>query len=149
MEKEFEAHYSNVGAWSFLCLLLLFPIVSSLLSIFWIPEFPVAAIVVAWLIPAGFVWMYRFSFRKKGLAVEVADQKLVLHKKTDVVIPLCEIVRVSIHEGGGSFDLSVKTPTAKYSLHCFVKEQRRKTKELIRLLRSRGISTDTYDLSGD
>ena len=79
--REFEAYYSSVGAWICLCYQLLFPLAMVLIAVFSPIDMPIAAILAACLVPGGFLWMYRTSFGNKGIAVEVADQVLILHKR--------------------------------------------------------------------
>ena len=76
------------------------------------------------------------------------DNKLILYKKHLIENPIKDILKISIHDGDGSFDISIKTQTQKYSMHCFIKEQRKKKDELIALLKDKGIRVDTIDIGG-
>ena len=89
--------------------------------------------------------MFVVTIRKDGIAVQVADDKLILYKKELIEIPICDITKISIHDGDGSFDISIKARTRKYSMHCFIKEQRKKKNELISLLKDKGILVNTFD----
>ena len=148
MKNEFEAYYSKAFAYVFvvLILLLLFGIV--MLSIFWIPNVSLIAILTLTIISAVFAYVFVITIRKDGVAVEITNNKLILYKKHPIDIPIEDILKISIHDGDGSFDILVKTSSQKYSMHCFIKEQRKKKDELIVLLKNKGIKVDTFDLSG-
>ena len=148
MEKEFEAYYSKAYAWIFavLILLLLFGIV--MLSIFWIPNVSLIAIVTLSIFSVVLAYMFVITIRKDGVAVQITDNKLILYKKHLIEIPIKDLLKISIHDGDGSFDISIKTPTQKFSMHCFIKEQRKKKDELIVLLKKKGIKVHTFDIGG-
>ena len=74
--------------------------------------------------------------------------KLILYKKHLIEIPIEDILKISIHDGDGSFDISIKTQTQKLSMHCFIKEQRKKKDEFITLLKNKGVEVVTFDLGG-
>ena len=93
-------------------------------------------------------YVFVITIRKDGVAFQIADNKLILYKKHIIEIPIKNILTVSIHDGDGSFDILVKTPTKKFSMHCFIKEQRKKKDELISLLKGKGTKVDTFDLGG-
>ena len=78
-------------------------------------------------------------------AVEIIDDILILHKKEIVSIPVKDIQRIDVHNADGSFDILVKTATQKYSMHCFVKEQRQKKVLFIDYLKNKNIKLKTYD----
>ena len=145
MEKEFEAHYSKTYALLFAFLLLLFLFGIIMFSIFWIPDMSLAAIIIFSLVSVVCGFMFVVTIRKDGIAVQVADDKLILYKKELIEIPICDITKISIHDGDGSFDISIKARTRKYSMHCFIKEQRKKKNELISLLKDKGILVNTFD----
>ena len=147
MKKEFEAYYSKAFAWIFavLILVLLFAIV--MFSVFWIPNVSLIAILTLTIISAVFAYVFVITIRKDGVAVQIADNKLILYKKHIIEIPIRNILTVTFHVGNGSFDISVKTPTQKISMHCFIKEQRKKKDELIVLLKDKGIKVHTFDIS--
>ena len=148
MKNEFEAYYSKAYAYVFvvLILLLLFGIV--MLSIFWIPNVSLIAILTLAIISAVFAYVFVITIRKDGVAVEITNNKLILYKKHIIEIPIKDILTISIHDGDGSFDISIKTSSQKYSMHCFIKEQRKKKDELIVLLKNKGIKVHTFDISG-
>ena len=148
MKKEFEAYYSKAYAWIFAVLMLLplFGIV--MVSIFWIPNVSLIAIVSLSIISVVLSYVFVITIRKDGVAVQIADNKLILYKKHLIEIPIKDILTVSIHDGDGSFDISVITSSRKYSMHCFIKEQRKKKNELIFLLKIKGIKVDTFVISG-
>ena len=148
MKNEFEAYYSKAYAYVFvvLILLLLFGIV--MLSIFWISNVSLIAIVTLSIISVVLAYVFVLTIRKDGVAVEITNNKLILYKKHPIDIPIEDILKISIHDGDGSFDILVKTSSQKYSMHCFIKEQRKKKDELIVLLKNKGIKVDTFDLSG-
>ncbi len=148
MKKEFEAYYSKAYAWIFavLMLLSLFGIVMFL--VFWISNLSFIVIVTLSIISVVFAYVFAITIQKDGVAVEITDNKLILYNKHLVEIPFEDILKVSLHDGDGSFDISIKTQTQKFSMHCFIKEQRKKKDELIMLLKSKGIKVDTFDSSG-
>ena len=148
MKKEFEAYYSKAYAWIFavLILLLLFGIV--MLSVFWISNFSLVAIVTLSIISVVLAYVFAITIRKDGVAVEITDNKLILYKKHLVEIPIEDILKISIHDGDGSFDISIKTQMQKLSMHCFIKEQRKKKDEFITLLKNKGVEVVTFDMGG-
>ena len=148
MNNEFEAYYSKAYAYVFvvLILLLLFGIV--MFSIFWISNVSLIAIVTLSIISVVLAYVFVLTIRKDGVAVEITNNKLILYKKHLIEIPIKNILTISIHDGDGSFDISVKTSSQKYSMHCFIKEQRKKKDELIVLLKNKGIKVDTFDING-
>ncbi len=148
MKKEFEAYYSKAYAWIFavLILLLLFGIV--MLSVFWISNVSLIVIVTLSIISLVFAYVFAITIRKDGVAIEITDNKLILYKKHLVEIPFEDILKVSLHDGDGSFDISIKTSMQKFSMHCFIKEQRKKKDEFITLLKDKGVKVVTFDVSG-
>ena len=148
MKNEFEAYYSKAYAYVFvvLILLLLFGIV--MFSIFWISNVSLIAIVTLSIISVVLAYVFVITIRKDGVAVQITDNKLILYKKHLIEIPIKDILTISIHVGDGSFDISVKTSTQKFSMHCFIKEQRKKKDELIVLLKNKGIKVHTFDMGG-
>jgi hypothetical protein len=147
MNKEFEAYYASGYAWIFFALaaMMLIPVVVlAILRVFLIPVY-ILLIGVAVI----FLCVFAGTICQKGVAVEITDGRLILHKKKLIVIPLAEIYRISINDGNGSFDLAVKTVHKNYSIHCFIKEERKKKQEFIRLFKNRGIEVQTFDLTGD
>lgn len=93
--------------------------------------------------------MFFITIRKDGIAIEVTDGQLILHKKTPIEIPLADIIQVTMNDGSGSFDMTVKTKDGKHSMHCFIKEQRKKKDQLMNLLKNEGIRLITFDYSTD
>ena len=147
MKNEFEAYYSKAYAYVFvvLILLLLFGVV--MFSIFWISNVSLIAIVTLSIISVVLAYVFVLTIRKDGVAVEISNNKLILYKKHLIEIPIKNILTISIHDGDGSFDILVKTSSQKYSMHCFIKEQRKKKEELIVLLKNKGIKVDTFDIN--
>ena len=148
MKKEFEAYYSKAYAWIFAVLMLpsLFGIV--MFSVFWIPNVSLIAIVTLSIISVVLAYVFAITIRKDGVAIEITDNKLILYKKHLIEISIKDILKISIHDGDGSFDISIKTPTQKFSMHCFIKEQRKKKDEFITLLKGKGIKVVTFDVGG-
>lgn len=109
MKNEFEAYYSKAYAYVFvvLILLLLFGIV--MLSIFWIPNVSLIAILTLAIISAVFAYVFVITIRKDGVAVQITDNKLILYKKHLIEISIKDILTISIHDGDGSFDILIKT----------------------------------------
>lgn len=148
MKKEFEAYYSKAYAWIFAILIPLFGSGIVMLSISWIPNVSLIAIVTLLIASLVCAYMFMVTILKDGAAIQITDNKLILYKKHTIEIPIEDILKISIHDGDGSFDISIKTPIKKFSMHCFIKEQRKKKDELIALLKSKGIKADTFDLCG-
>ena len=148
MKKEFEAYYSKSYAWIFAILILLFGSGIVMLSVSWIPNVSLIAIVTLSIASLVCAYMFMVTILKDGAAIQITDNKLILYKKRPIEIPIEDILKISIHDGDGSFDILVKTPTKKFSMHCFIKEQRKKKDELISLLKGKGIKVDTFDIGG-
>ena len=147
MEKEFEAYYAKAYVWIFAILVVLCIFGMILLSIFWIPEISLIFIIALSVVSPIFASIFIVFIRRSGIAVELTGGRLLLHKKELIEIPVEDVLKISINAGNGSFDISVKTPTKKYRMHCFVKEQRKKKTEFVALLRSKGIRVDTYHIN--
>ena len=148
MKIEFEAYYSKAYAWIFAVLILLCVFGIVMLSVFWIFNVSLIAIVTLSIISLILSYIFAITIRKDGVAVQITDNKLILYKKHLIEIPIEDILKISIHDGDGSFDVSVKTQTKKYSMHCFIKEQRKKKEEFITLLKNKGVKVVTFDISG-
>ncbi len=146
MKNEFEAHYSKAHAWIFAVLILLLLLGIVMLAIFWIPNVSLIAIVTLSIISVILAYVFIITILKDGVAVQITDNKLILYKKHLFEIPIKDILKISIHNGDGSFDISIKTPTQKFSMHCFIKEQRKKKDELIVLLKNKGIKVNAFDI---
>ena len=145
--KEFEAHYAKGYAWIFLILAIALLLGSILLLVFQADDTLIVPIILFPIVAAIMIVMFITIIKKSGIAVEVEDDKLVLHKKHIIILPLTDILKASIHDGDGSFDIYIQTATARYSMHCFIKQQRKKKNELITLLQNRGITVTTFDLT--
>ena len=148
MKKEFEAYYSKAYAWIFAVLMLLSLFGIVMFSVFWISNVSFIAIVTLSIISLVFVYVFAITIRKDGVAIEITDNKLILYKKHPIEISIKDILKISIHDGDGSFDISIKTPTQKFSMHCFIKEQRKKKDEFITLLKGKGVKVVTFDVGG-
>ena len=148
MKKEFEAHYSKAYAWIFAVLMLLSLFGIVMFSVFWISNVSLIAIVTLSIISVVLAYVFVITIRKDGVAIEITDNKLILYKKHPIEIPIIGILKISIHDGDGSFDISIKTPTQKFTMHCFIKEQRKKKDEFITLLKGKGIKVVTFDVGG-
>ena len=148
MKKEFEAYYSKAYAWIFAVLMLLSLCGIVVFSAFWISNVSFIAIVTLSIISLVFAYVFAITIRKDGVAIEIMDNKLILYKKHPIEISIKDILKISIHDGDGSFDISIKTPTQKFSMHCFIKEQRKKKDEFITLLKGKGVKVVTFDVGG-
>ncbi len=149
MQKQFEAHYTKHSAWMFLVMTVIIPVALILSVIYWPDSFLGGRIVMAIGFAAVMTVMFIITIRKDGIAIEVTDGKLILHKKTSVEIPLTDIIQITMNDGNGSFDMTVKTPATKYRMHCFVKAQRKKKDQFKVLMKKEGISLITFDYSTD
>ena len=148
MKNEFEAYYSKAYAWIFAILMLLSLFGIVMFSVFWISNDSLIAIVTLSIISLVFAYVFVITIQKDGVAVQITDNKLFLYKKHLVEIPIEDILKVSLHDGDGSFDISIKTSTQKFSMHCFIKEQRKKKDELITLLEDKGVKVFTFNVIG-
>ena len=148
MKKEFEAYYSKAYASIFAVLMLLSLCGIVMFSAFWISNVSFIAIVTLSIISLVFAYVFAITIRKDGVAIEITDNKLILYKKYPIEISIKDILKISIHDGDGSFDISIKTPTQKFSMHCFIKEQRKKKDEFITLLKGKGVKVVTFDVGG-
>jgi hypothetical protein len=117
-------------------------------SVFWISNLSLIFIVTLSVVSVILAYLFLITIRKDGVAVQITNNKLILYKKHLIEIPIKNILTISIHDGDGSFDILVKTSSQKYSMHCFIKEQRKKKDELIVLLKNKGIKVDTFDIIG-
>ena len=117
-------------------------------SVFWISNISFIAIFTLSIISLVFAYVFAITIRKDGVAIEITDNKLILYKKHPIEIPIKDILKILIHDGDGSFDISIKTPTQKFSMHCFIKEQRKKKDEFITLLKGKDIKVVTFDVGG-
>ena len=142
--KEFQAFYSK----AYSAVFLIASIMVALLSVgstflgngaeIWVLTAVTAALAIL------FFCLFTVNVRKSGVAVEVRDGKLVFHKKKRVEIPLKDITKVSMNVGFGSFDISVKTKTQRFSMHCFIKQDMAKKNQLRSLFESEDIHVSTY-----
>ena len=148
MKKEFEAYYSKAYAWIFAVLMLLSLFGIVMFSVFWISNLSFIAIVTLSIISLVYAYVFAITIRKDGVAIEITNNKLILYKKHPIEISIKDILKISIHDGDGSFDISIKTPTQKFSMHCFIKEQRKKKDEFITLIKGKGIKVVTLDVGG-
>ena len=116
MKKEFEAYYSKSYAWIFAVLILLFGFGIVMLSVSWIPNVSFIAIVTLSITSLVCAYMFMVTILKNGAAIQITDNKLILYKKHPIEIPIEYILKISIHDGDGSFDILVKTPTKKFNM---------------------------------
>ena len=149
VEKRFEAHYSKHPAWMFLVMAVIIPTALILSVIFWPNKLIWTRILLSIALVTAMLVMFFTTIQKDGIAIEVTDGKLILHKKTPIEIPLADMIQVTMNDGSGSFDMTVKTKDGKHSMHCFIKEQRKKKDQLMTLLKNEGISLITFDYSTD
>lgn len=117
--------------------------------IFWPDKLIWTRILLSIALVTVMLVMFFITIRKDGIAIEVTDGQLILHKKTPIEIPLADIIQVTMNDGSGSFDITVKTKDGKHSMHCFIKEQRKKKDQLMNLLKNEGIRLITFDYSTD
>lgn len=146
MERTFEAHYSKHGAWPFLAMAILFIVGIVLFSVFWVPDVSLGMIIVLFVCTVIFLWVFINTLKKEGVAVSVENGNIVLHKKEKITIPLTYVVKVTM-SNATSLDLSVKHINGSCSLHCFIKDQRKKKQELIQILSDSGIEVVIVDTS--
>ena len=149
MERSYDAYYSKHPAWMFPVMAVIIPTALILSVIFWPDKLIWTRILLSIALVTVMLVMFFITIRKDGLAIEVTDGKLILHKKTPIEIPLADIIQVTMNDGSGSFDMTVKTKDGKHSLHCFIKEQGKKKDQLMVLLKHEGIRLITFDYSTD
>ena len=68
------------------------------------------------IISLVFAYVCAITIRKDGVAIEIMDNKLILYKKHPIEISIKDILKISIHDGDGSFDISIKTPTQNFTV---------------------------------
>ena len=146
MQKQFEAYYSEKWAWLWLLLSIVFCIGIALESFLWQGTVSLICMIALSVCILVFMFMFVKTKNQTGIAVEIVDNILILHKKETISIPLIDIQRIDVHDGDGSFDIVVKTETKKYSMHCFIKEQRKKKETFIAYLKSKNVKVATFDL---
>ena len=137
--KEFESYYSKAYAWIFAFFVVLFLVGIVMFSIFWMPLTSLLAIITLSTVSVTFTILFISTIKKDGVAVEVFDDKLILHKKDLIEIPILDIEKVTLNDNHVSFDISIRTFATRYSMHCFIKKQWKKQNELISLLESKGV----------
>ena len=85
----------------------------------------------------------RFLLDRSPIAFECDEENLTLYRnKTKTVIPLSEIIRVSINEMdnlGGSFDAAVYTINKRYAMHMLIKNRYDIYERFIKILEDRNI----------
>ena len=146
MKKQFEAYYSEYWAWFWFSLSIIFCVNIAVFSVWWLETISLTFIIVSSICAIVFFLMFVKTKRETGVAVEIIDDILILHKKEIISIPIEDIQRIDVHNADGSFDILVKTANNKYSMHCFIKEQRQKKTLFIDYLKSKNIKLKTYDL---
>ena len=146
MKKQFEAYYSEHWAWFWLFLCVGFFVLIAVFSIWWIETVSLIFILALSVCAVIFLLMFVKTKSQTGIAVEIIDNILILHKKEIVSIPIKDIQRIDVHNAYGSFDILVKTTSKKYSMHCFIKEQRQKKAQFIDYIKNNNIKLKTYDL---
>ena len=145
MNREFEAYHSK--AYSAIFAVLFFAITACNVFTSLGGTVDVYATILLSILALVTVYFLVFTITRNGVAIEVVDDVLILHKKQDEAFLLSEIHAISMHDGAGSFDISIKMIDGRRaSMHCFVKEDRKKKKELIDLLSSKGVRTQTFDI---
>ena len=146
MKKQFEAYYSEYWAWFWFLLSIIFCVIIAIFSIWWIESISLIFIIVSSVCAVIFLLMFIKTKIQTGIAVEIIDDILILHKKETISIPIQDIQRIDVHDADGSFDILVKTADKKYSMHCFIKEQRQKKALFIDYLKNNNVKLKTYDL---
>lgn len=146
MKKQFEAFYSEYWAWFWFSLCIVFLVQIAIFAIWWIESVSLSFILVLSVCAIAFFIMFVKTKSQTGIAVEIVDDILILHKKEIVSIPVKDIQRIDVHDADGSFDIIVKTASKKYSMHCFIREQRQKKVLFIDYLKNNNVKVETYDL---
>ena len=146
MNKQFEAYYSKSWPYLWLALSIIFAALIVVFSILSLETISLLFIFISSICVPLFIYMFIKTKKQKGIATEIIDDVLILHKEETVSIPLKEITRIDINDGDGSFDIIVKTEEIIVSQHCFIQNQRQKKSALIDLLKNKKINVSTYDL---
>lgn len=139
MKKQFEAFYSEYWAWFWFSLCIVFLVQIAIFAIWWIESVSLSFILVLSVCAIAFFIMFVKTKSQTGIAVEIVDDILILHKKEIVSIPVKDIQRIDVHDADGSFDIIVKTASKKYSMHCFIREQRQKKVLFIDYLKNNNV----------
>lgn len=145
MKKQFEAYYSEYWAWFWLSLCIVFLLQIVIFSIWWNEAVSLIFILLSSVCTITFFIIFVKTKNQTGIAVEIIDDVLILHKNKIISIPVKDIQRIDVHNADGSFDILVKTSTQKHSMHCFIKEQRQKKILFIDYLKNKNIKLKTYD----
>lgn len=146
MKKQFESYYSAKWPWIWLFLSILSCVGIALFAFLWLETISVSFIVILSLCAIAFAFMFFKTKKQTGIALEIIDDTLILHKKETISVPIKDILKIDIHDADGSFDITIKTSSKKYSMHCFIKEQRKKKEMFIDYIKSKNINFNTYDL---
>ena len=145
MNKEFEAYHSRLYPWMFVAVSLIIDTVNIVLNLLDRADITVT-FLLALMSALPIVMFFRFVFNK-GIAIEIIDDTLILHGKEITQIFISDIKAVSLHTSYGSFDMYVKTVRGeKHSIHCFIKGDKIKKKELYSILEAKGVDPHTFDV---
>ena len=88
MKKQFEAYYSEYWAWFWFLLSIIFCVIIAIFSIWWIESISLIFIIVSSVCAVIFLLMFIKTKSQTGIAVEIIDDILILHKKEIISIEL-------------------------------------------------------------
>lgn len=147
MKSEFEAYHSEAYGKVFSAIGALILLGAVMLLAANIPGFGIFEFAVLIIAAAVFFAFARYALRNRGIALEMDNESLILFKKEMIVIPFEDIIEIAVHDGDGSFDIRVRHRGGTDSLHCFIKEQRKKKREFIDILKSHGVRVHTFEIT--
>ena len=81
MDRQYEAYYSPSWAWFWLILAIFFAVGVALFSVLWLGPISLIFIIAFSVCILAFLFMYAKTRKQSGIAVEIIDDILILHKK--------------------------------------------------------------------
>lgn len=143
MNKEFEARYSRLYSLIFAAAFVLLTALNVYMNLSGRAT-PYVTVLLA-LMAAVVICYFALTVSKRGIAVEVTDEKIVFYKRDVESFPIDEIKSAYVNEGFGSFDVRIELYNGEiHGVSCFVKDARSKKSELAKLLIAKGIDTENY-----
>ena len=143
MNKEFEARYSRLHSLIFAAAFVLLTALNVYMNLSGRAT-PYVTVLLA-LMAAVVICYFALTVSKRGVAVEVTDEKIVFYKRTPESYPIDGIRSAYVNEGFGSFDVRIELYNGeRHGVSCFVKDARSKKSELAKLLIAKGIDTENY-----
>lgn len=143
MNKEFEARYSRLYSLIFAAVFVVLTALNVYMNLSGRAT-PYVTVLLA-LMAAVVICYFALTVSKRGIAVEVTDEKIVFYKRAVESFPIDGIKSAYVNEGFGSFDVRIELYNGeRHGVSCFVKDARSKKSELAKLLIAKGIDTENY-----